>query len=301
VADHTSLYHARSRAQYELSADEDPAITNWLPRMEAGIAEAQSLGKQVLVNLEIPYTCTRSASANVTWCAQLDTVLAMVVNYWGSIVAFELADEPVWAGNAAAINTAVSTLRNRLAGLGFGGPGNFRPVGLVFAHGAEPTSAFLSTTSLDFASFEAYLNGPAGTPYEFSPLPWVNVARLNQLVTNLKSRAAGAGRQVVLIGQSYTRNYGWANVDLVRDLQTPPYLLSRSDPNVKALELFSYVRASGAREISDLRVPHRLIGARVLGSAPAQPPGNGPRTVAIRAVDAAGNSSWDFLKVYVGN
>ena len=69
-----------------------------------------------------------------------------------------------------------------------------------------------------------------------------------------------------------------------------------------ALTMFSYLRASGTEDHGDaLKTAHVLMGERALGAVPDATAGNGPRTLILRAVDGAGNSSWDVIRLRVAN
>ena len=296
TAPYTNLYYADTRSDYEISSGEP--ISVWLPRMAAGLQQAFNLGKQILVNLEIPYACTGDQGSTVTWCADMDQVLATVQPFWSRVVAVELADEPAWSQNATKIQAAINSFNSSRAARGLSPV----PIGLTYAHASSLSATVLSATTLQFVSIEAYLNPPGtSNPYEFSPLSQVNRQRLISQVQAQRNIAVSANKLVLYIAQAYTRNYGWADANLVRDLQPIPYLLAANDPWVMGVVMFSYLRASGSREISDLLVPQRLVGNRLLGGTLTPPAGNGPRTLAIRATDTAGNTSWDFLKVFVQN
>lgn len=296
TAPYTNLYLADTRSDYQVSSGEPTAT--WLPRMREAVDQAFQAGKQILLNLEIPFTCTGNFGSNVTWCADLDQVLDMVRPYWAQIVAVDLADEPSWSQNATKIQAAIASFQSSRQARGLAPV----PIGLVYAHRSSLDAAVLAATSLNFVSLEAYLNPPGqSNPYEFSPLSQANRSLLRSQLLAQRNIAVQANKMVVYIAQAYSRNFGWASIDLVRDLQAVPYLLAANDPWVLGVTLFSYLRASGAREYPDLRVPHRMIGEVVTGIVQVPPAANGPRTLSIRALDAAGNSTWDSLKVLVQN
>jgi hypothetical protein len=97
---------------------------------------------------------------------------------------------------------------------------------------------------------------------------------------------------------AYDRNGAWTDLETLRDLQTPAYLLAYNDPRVIAINMFSYTRAGGSRDRAELRTPHRLMAERALGiSVPGA--ALGKRTVTVKAYDAGGNSVGDRVAVTV--
>jgi hypothetical protein len=109
---------------------------------------------------------------------------------------------------------------------------------------------------------------------------------------------------------SYNRNLSWYNIDTLRDLQIPTYLLALSDSRVIAINIFAYGRKNqGVVAFPDLMVPHVLVGERNM-IAPFLPAcatffpdnsGNGRRTVTVKAYDAYDNLAEDSIFVIVSN
>ena len=293
---YTNIFYADSRIDFE-SFSGDP---NWRSVQTAKMLQAAQAGRAIYLNLGVPYTCTLSSGSTVTWCSEVEDVLDMAQSVWPFVVAIDLADEPRWS--AAQTNQVVANLEAGLQARGLMGATRPVPFGVVYPHGAFPSTATLSATNIDLVGLEAYLNAPGGIPYEFSPLPERNVARLYSIIQTERDLAAAAGKVVILIGQAYSRNFGWPRIELVADLQIPTYLWAISDPWVGAMTMFSYLRASGTKDYGDgLKTSHRLIGERALALPASPTTGNGPRSLIIRANDAAGNSTWDVVRLRVAN
>jgi hypothetical protein len=85
----------------------------------------------------------------------------------------------------------------------------------------------------------------------------------------------------------------------VRDLQVPTYDEAQRRPQVHAIQMFSYARPSGTLDCPRLRAPHRLIGEAIMGGVAGA--GNGRRTLALRACNAAGTCTWDTIYLGVHN
>src|SRR5262249_49626227 len=156
------------------------------------------------------------------------------------------------------------------------------PLGIDFGKD-PPLPPAVHATGLSWVGIEGYLDGPGDT------ISQVNIDRLNQQLTTLKSQALGL--PIVIVGQSYTRNTCWANVDNVRDLQAPTYVQAAGDPNVLQLQMFAFARSTGAHDTPELAEPQLLAGEdllhRTFNSAR-----RGLRTISVRGTTASGAVAW---------
>ena len=273
---YTNLYHAWARRGYEAhSGVPDPV---WLPLMGQALADAAAQQRRIVLNLNLQET----APGRVT---PVDAVLKLASPFWDRVVRVELADEPDW--DREQTQAQVAAVQAKLQALGL----DPRPMGVIYTRDQALTTDAIYAANLDFVVIEAYVDPPG------SPDSQANIDYLVQTVTAAKNRVP-ADKQIGLVMQAYARNGGWTNVDTLRDLQVPTYLLAYDDPRVVMVTMFSYGRPSGTREHPELVTPHRLIGERILPtSIPAA--GSGPRTLVIKAYDAAGNSASDRVTVTV--
>jgi hypothetical protein len=272
VNGHTNLYYA-SRSSYvsELTPSQ------WLALLAQSLANASKENRRIQLALGIN---TPEGEA------VLDSVLAVAAPHWDRVVRLELADEPAW--DRATTETKIRTVTSKLAARGLG----LRPMGVVYVYN-QPLPDAVNAPNLDWVGIEAYLNFPG------SPSSQVNIDTLSTYLEGTKAQVP-AGKDIVLVMMAYDRNGQWTNIETLRDLQVPTYLHAYNDPRVVAINMFAYTRAGGSRDHPQLRVPHRLIGEKTLGTAIAGA-GNGPRTLSIKAYDAGGNSSTDRVSVVVAN
>ncbi|HZM83719.1 MAG TPA: hypothetical protein VFC19_49000 [Candidatus Limnocylindrales bacterium] len=265
VNEYTNLYHAWARRGYESWSGATDA--EWLPVMRQSLANAAAEGRRIQLNLNLQ----EEDPARVTPVA---AVLDLAAPHWNRVVRIELADEPSWS--PAETDARVAQVRALIAARGLPP----KPLGNVYTRDQARFEDGMLAPGLDFVMIEAYVD--AETASEDSQ---VNIDYLNSTVTEAKSRVP-QGKQIGLVMQAYARNGRWLNVDTLRDLQVPTYLLAHNDPRVVAITMFSYGRGSGTREKYDLTTPHRLIGERILGT-PMPRAGDGPRTLAVKASDGS--------------
>src|SRR5262249_39220396 len=163
------------------------------PAMQAAVADAVAQGRRITLELNLQ----EDNPARVT---PLDDVIAMMAPYWGAVERVELADEPnpvVWT--QAYTESVIATVNASIHAHGLAD----RPLGIDFGKD-PPLPPAVHATGLSWVGIEGYLDGPGDT------ISQVNIDRLNQQLTTLKSQALGL--PIVIVGQSYTRNTCWANV-----------------------------------------------------------------------------------------
>jgi hypothetical protein len=107
-----------------------------------------------------------------------------------------------------------------------------------------------------------------------------------------------ADKDIVLIMMAFMWNSTWADIDALRDLQIPTYLIAQNDSRVVGINMFAYSRRDeGPLFFPELKTPHKLIWEKISGTtlaAPDGPAGNGRRTLEIKVYDADGN--WRIIR-----
>jgi hypothetical protein len=274
VNDYTNLYFAWTRVGYEASAE--APNSQWLDAMEAAVASAVAQGRRITLELNLQ----EDREGRVT---PLDDVIKMMCPYWASVERVELADEPnpaVWTQDHTedvirTVNASIDTNCSK-------DPTFDRPLGIDFGT-VNPLPPAVHAEGLSWVGIEGYLDGPG------DPISQVNIDRLNQQLTTLKSQALGL--PIVIVGQSYTRNTCWANVDNVRDLQPVTYAQAAADPNVLQLQMFAFARATGAHDNPELTEPQLLAGEDLLHRTFTSAK-RGLRTISVRGTTASGAVAW---------
>jgi len=276
VNSYTNLYHAWARRGYE--ANSGTPDDEWLRELQKALKNAAAEGRRIYLNLNLQ----EQAPGRIT---PVDRVLDVAAPYWSHIVRVELADEPEW--DRAQTEAQIDALHARIRAHGLPP----RPMGVIYTRDQTLTTDAIFAANLDFVIIEAYVEAPGSAD------PQVNIDFLGNTITAAKNRVP-ADKQIGLVMQAYARNGGWTNIDTLRDLQAPTYLLAHDDPRVVMISMFSYGRPSGTRQHQELRTPHRLIGERILGRRVVAA-GHGPRTLVVKAFDAAGNSASSRITVRV--
>jgi Bacterial Ig domain len=276
VNGYTNLYHAWARRGYEphSGATDD----EWLPLMQQALARAAAENRRIYLNLNLQ----EQAPGRIT---PVDRVLGIAAPYWNHIVRIELADEPNW--DQAQTEAQVQAIRARLQAHALAS----RPMGIILDRPQSLASDAVFAPNLDFVVIEAYVDPPGDGNSQ------ANIDAMMQAVTAAKNRIP-AGKQIGLVMQAYARNGYWTDIDTLRDLQVPTYLLAYNDPRVVMISMFSYGRDSGTRRHPDLATAHRMIGERILGR-PVPTAGDGRRTLAVKVYDAVGNSAMHRVNVRV--
>jgi Bacterial Ig domain len=265
---YTNLYHAWARRGYEPNSGATDDV--WLPIMQQALANAYSEDRVIYLNLNLQ----EETPGRIT---PVDSVLKIAAPFWDRIARIELADEPTW--DRAQTEQRILQIRSRLTAHGL----PQRPMGVIVTRDDALLTDAVFADGLDFVTIEAYVDPPGSADSQS------NIDYMVRKVTEAKNRIP-ADKQIGIIMQAYARNGYWTNIDTLRDLQVPTYLLAYNDPRVVVIEMFSYGRATGTREHRELTTPHRLIGERILG-LPIPRAGDGPRTLAVKAFDAAGNTA----------
>jgi hypothetical protein len=266
---YTNLYFAWTRVEYEPSSDAPDSV--WLPIMRDAVADAVAQGRRISLALNLQ----EDTPGRIT---PVDDVIRTMCPYWGSIERIELADEPnpmIWTkefteGQIGIVNESIRVNCHD----------DRRPLGIDFGTIVPPA---VHAAGLSWVGIEGYLDPPG------DPISQVNIDRLNQQLTTLKSQALGL--PIVIVGQAYTRNTCWANVDTLRDLQPPTYAQAAADPNVLQLQMFAYGRSTGTNDNPELAEPHLLAGEDVLHRTFTSAR-RGLRTISVRGTTASGAVAW---------
>jgi hypothetical protein len=247
--------------------------------LEQSMSTAVAEGRRIHLNVEL---------SSPFFTQYLDTVLDVAAQHWQNVVRVELADEPSWS--LATTNQMIALVDQKLAERGLTRPpGGY---GIVYVY-TQPIPAAAAAPGLAWVGIEAYLDFPG------SPDSETNIALLRQRVTTAINQVP-AGKNIVLVPMAYDRNGQWTNIDTLRDLQVPTYLLAYNDPRVIALNMFSYTRQGGSRDHPELRTPHRLMGEKMLNrTVPCAV--DGPRTLRAVATAADGTTASARIVVTVAN
>jgi len=229
VNPYTNLYIAIPRG-YLTNLD-------WRPLFQQSLAQARAQNRVIFLMMD----------DEPLW----DEVLGIAAPFWPLIELVEVGHETGW--DRAETEAKIRRLRAKFQARGLGD----RPIGIVWSIGPAMTTTPMDAVGLDWAGIEAYVDAPG------DPVSQVNIDRMTSNVRAAKARVP-AGKSIVLVMQSYDRNFNWTNIPTLIDLQVPTYLLAHDDPRVVAIFMFSYARPGGARDHPGLQVPHRLMGERIL-------------------------------------
>jgi hypothetical protein len=254
VNGYTNTYYAL------LSSYESDSPHLWPALLKESLADAVRENKKIHLQLELHHEWAQ---------AYLDMTLDVAKPYWSHVARIELADEVVWdriqtEGWIAVVNQKLvdRTLPQPPQGLGIG-----------TWYGAPLTSA-VQATGLSWVSIECYVT-PPGDPNTVLNVRWMYQNVRSQIDT------VPASKQIILIGQAYDRNGAWTNMDTLRDLQTPTYLIAATDPRVVAIHWFAYARPGGTRAHPELKPSHIFIGQRARPT-PMRLGGSGRHTLIAR-------------------
>jgi|EndMetStandDraft_5_1072996.scaffolds.fasta_scaffold01899_7 hypothetical protein len=226
------------------AADSTASFNDWQTAFNAQLSDATFNHKAIYLILGecgLPFACP----SGVTW----DNILDVAASYWGQVVWVEIASENNM--NRWDMQARVDLFNAKLLAHGLAD----RSAGAIYQREQILTTDGIYAAGLDFVSIEAYVdpslqnNGPAA------------VSDLNSYLASAKSRVAGAGKQIVLVGQAYDRNGLWTNMSTLEMLQSPVYLNAYNDWSVVAIMMFSYKRSGGTGDHPNLRQPHCQIAA----------------------------------------
>ena len=266
---YTNTYYA-ARSTY---VSDDP---NWPLLLQQSLATAVAEGRRIHLGLDL--------GPGGTWQTMIDVARP----FWSSVVRVELADEPAWT--LAETNQMIAQVDSFLASRGLGRPpGGY---GIVYLYN-QPIPAGASAPGLTWVGVEAYIDPPGSGNSQVD-------------IQNLRARVGAqlaqvpAGKSIVLVPMAYDRNGAWPNIDTLRDLQAPMYLLAFNDPRVVAINMFSYTRAGGSFDHPELRTPHRMMAERIF-ARPIRGATEGPHSLRVRAVATDGAEATEAIVVTVAN
>jgi hypothetical protein len=260
-------------------------ITNWATLMDGDLALAVSQGRDIELGLDMNNTTYMSE----TNPSHLDQVLNVAAPYWDHIVRVEIAGEPTW--DQANTEARVLEVQNALIAHGL----SYRPLGVMLYHNCSNFDAVANAAGLDWIGIEAYLDGPG------DDISQNNIDNLYNIV-NIAMNRVPIDRAIIFAQMSYNRNSSWTNMDTLRDLQIPTYLLTYNNPRVIAIRMFAYSRPSGnqgARENPVLKTPQIMVGEKILNVINPYS-GQGRRTLMVKVFDASGDCKTDSVIVNVG-
>ena len=280
VNGYTNLYYA-SLGSYTSDLTPDQLLQS----LDQSLANAVSEDRRIHLALDLNYPA---------YGVPLDELLDVAAKYWSQIVRVEIADEPNdW--DAETMEGWIRTVNDELGARDLLPPA--QGFGATNAY-TIPLPGWKDAPGLSWVGIEGYLNPPG------SPVSQTNIDELNARVRERMAEVPD-DKQIMLVMMAYDRNCGaaptcWANIDTLRDLQVPTYLIAHDDPRVISLTMFAYARQGGSRDHPELRTPHRLIGERILDVS-IRGAANGLRTLSVKGFDADGNVATDRVTVIVFN
>jgi hypothetical protein len=258
-------------------------VSNWANLLDGDLNLAVSQGRRIELNLDMQ-------NPNYMNNSYLDEVFDVAAPYWDHIVRLELADEPDW--NRATTESMIQDVQNALLEHDL----SDRPMGVTINPNSNYYDDVVNATGLDWVGIEAYLKAPGD---DFSQ---VNIDYLYTVMNSAMS-IVPADKDIVLVQMSFNLSGYWTNMDTLRDLQIPTYLLAYNNPRVDAIRMFAYSRPAGnqgARENPELKTPQILVGEKILNvSNPYS--GQGRRTILVKAYDSSDvEIAFDTVIVNVG-
>jgi hypothetical protein len=271
VNGYTNTYYALLSGYVADFPDQWPALLN------ESLADAVRENKKIHLQLELHHDHLQP---------YLDMMLNVAAPYWGNVARIELADEVTW--DRAETESWIAVVNQKLAARNLPAPPQGLGVGTWY--GAPLTTA-VQATGLSWVGVECYVD-PPGDPNTVLNVRWMH--------NNVRSQIASVppGKQIVLIGMAYDRNGNWTNMDTLRDLQTPTYLIAATEPRVLAINWFAYARPGGTRAHPELKPSHRFIGQRAQPT-PMRLGGSGRHTLIARGYAADGTFADHVVNVNV--
>lgn len=268
TTDYSNEVNCYTNSTYISICGYDTADTSWSIHMAQDLENAVNQGRRIDLAVDMKNNP-----------ALLDSILSLAAPYWSSIIRLEIADEPTW--DTATTESTIVTVRDALTAHGL----SSRPIGVVIGYWDGYVNPYyngiVNSSGLDWVGIEAYLPGPGADRSDN------NIKQLNQRVGAAMSLVP-VDKEIMLVQMSYNRNGTWTDIDHVRDLQIPTYLLAYANSRVEAIRMFTYSRPNGnqgARENPMLKTPQILVGEKILNiSNPYS--GQGRRTILVKAYDS---------------
>ncbi len=279
--DYSNEVNCYTNSTYISICSYDPENPDWA-KMAQDLANAVNQGRRIDLAVDMKDNP-----------ALLDSILSLAAPYWSSIIRLEIADEPKW--DTATTESTIVTVRAALEAHELPAPPN--GIGVVLGYKKNPYyTGIITADGMDWVGIEAYLPGPGADRSDH------NINQLKEWMIGAISLVPVA-KKIMLVQMSYTRGGTWTNIDHLRDLQIPTYLMAYDNPlRVDAIRMFAYSRPlnEGTRENPDLKTPHILVGEKILNvSNPYS--GQGRRTILVKAYDSADvEIAFDTVIVNVG-
>jgi len=239
---YSDLYIAVAKNGYAKSSDDTDDM--WLADMERSVNRAASKKQKIVWTLSIDATGPVITST-------LIRMMNFMEKIWPHVYMVELADEPKWT--KAETESKLKEVRNFFRSRGV----QDKPLGIVYTQSQSLDENAITAQGLDWVGLEAYVDPPGDSNSK------VNVDKLNIFLKRAKARIP-PDKNIVIVMQAYSRNFGWKDINTLKELQMPAYNHSYNDPRVIALMMFAYGRPSGTRDNLDLRPIHRKMGNAVL-------------------------------------
>lgn len=240
AAPYTNVYHCWWRMGYWASTDEPyegGPTGGWKFKVRGAARRAFDAKKRILLVLDVD----RDAAM-----PPVREAITLMAPFWSRVWLVDLFDEPTWS--RARAEAVAREVRHAIDNAGL----PQRPVGLTLDRAAALTSDLVNTEGLDWLGIEAYCD-----PREQNDATGEIVQRMK------RDFRLGAGRfagKVLAVGQSYTRNGQWTNMESLRRLQLPTYdLVAELGDRGLGIAWFAYGRPSGVVDCPFLAQEHRAI------------------------------------------
>lgn len=249
VKGYTNLYHTWTQKGRQYGFSETPAADQFA-NMRVFVKRAFDDGKVIYADFGFKDITMPTNEG------QLNAVLDVLQPYWSRVKYVDLADEPGWT--QAQVNQYAAFVRAGIQSRGLAVP-------LI---GYSPLRPDIFTdrvnVDVDFIGIECYVDPPGNDSSQ------ANVDFLKDFIARAKD-AIPPSKKLVLIMMGYARNGAWTNYATLKDLQAPAYLAAYNDPRVLSINIFSYGRISGTRELANngnadaaqVQVLHKQMGAAI--------------------------------------
>lgn len=269
---YTNLYIAwfRIGRQYNNSEDNGGTPSSLMANAIPLVQRAFSEGRNIKVLLDLPF----APSGDIP--AHMDRVLDGLAPYWSKVKYVDLADEPSYT--RVQLEGFVADFRRKCRDRGLAEP----KIGATFNYqgnfGVLVTDQ-INANGLDWCGIEAYINPPQGGPTQEA-----DEAALRTFLTQAKARIPGSKR-IHFVMMGYARNgvaptFTFVNKASLENLQRVCYLMGYNDARVDCIDIFSYGRTSGTRDLFNnnaggIKLAHQQIWAAITGQGQQAPPGGG--------------------------
>lgn len=265
VLSYTNLYVAFCAVGQQYGVSTTPQ-SDFFANIQTSVQRAFNNSKDIYlgVGLDHPY----GSISNHT-----DQLLTVMAPFWARVKYVDLADEAGWNTNRT--NSEVSAFRTAMGTRGL----TNKPIGMTFAYTSVAGDQALTASGLDFVALEAYCEVALQNDQD------AVIAFVTNLINQARSRVPSKNKVFILQGYGRNNSVGvpsawpapasepnnWSNLATLAKLNETAYLLAKDDTKVVALNIFSYGRFSGTKEMElqghpEVKSVHRAISAAISGT-----------------------------------